>query len=79
MTPGERMVWSAVFAAYWRSPGPSRELGHVTRARIARAAACAATAALVELRDLVGSNADGEVAAGVLADAREVLNVEDSP
>jgi hypothetical protein len=32
VTPGERMVWAAVFAAYWRSPGPSGAVGHVTPA-----------------------------------------------
>ena len=79
MTPGERMAWAAVFAAYWRSPGPSRELGHVSRARIARAAACAATAALVEMREIVGSSADDHAEADVLVDAREVMNAEDAP
>ena len=79
MTPGERMVWAAVFAAYWRSPGPSREPGHVTRARIAVAAACAATAALTELRELAGLSADGDVGADVLVAARAVLNEEGAP
>lgn len=78
MTPGERMVWAAVFAAYWRSPGPSRELGHVTPAAIARSAARSATAALAELRKLAGSRAD-DVAADVLADARAVVNAETAP
>lgn len=78
MTAGERMVWAAVFAAYWRSPGPSREIGHITRARIAGAAASAATAALAELRELAGSTTE-DVAAAVLADVREVVNTEDAP
>jgi hypothetical protein len=73
------MVWAAVFAAYWRSPGPSREIGHVTPGRIARAAARAASSALVELRDLAGSSADGEVDPDVLADARALMNAEDAP
>ena len=57
MTPGERMLWCAVYAEYLRHPAPSLELGHAPRERIVLAAAARAAEAVIELREMAG-NAD---------------------
>lgn len=64
MTDGEKLVWAAVYAAYWHSPQMAGRVGHITPAEVAIAATAQADLAVVHLRSV--ALAPGSLATEVL-------------
>jgi len=70
MTPGERSLWLAVYAASWHVSTGRPHLGHFTDEDRARWCAQQASKALEALRRAVSSDSTGELDARAM---REVL------